>query len=382
MSKELLKKASELGLQSVALTPIFDAPELARDLDTWLAEGLQGEMLWMTRDPARRADPRKVLAGAKTLISCTLNYYTLHTQTNNARNGRISRYAWGDDYHDVFLPKLKQLAEWIVAENPDAECLAYVDTGPVMEKPWAVRAGLGWQGKHTNLIDSKRGSWFFIGEIITTASLGGTEWGPHFRQQAESRDISSSAHTEGDADKWGDSVTGPREAVVSTGSCGTCTRCIDACPTRAIMAPYKLDPRKCISYLTIEHKGSIPLEMRPLMGNHIYGCDICQDVCPWNRFATPTPEAAFEPRKGNLNPELMPLMYMSDDEFRARFKNSPIKRIKRARFLRNVAVALGNSKDPAAIPALQHAVEDPEPLIREHAEWALQQVLAANEKVR
>jgi len=368
MGNGLLKKASELGLQAVAVAPISDAPELARHLGTWLAEGCQGEMLWMARDPERRADPRRVLAGAKTLISCSLNYYTPHPQTDDPTHGRISRYAWGDDYHDVLLPKLKQLADWIIAENPDAECLAYVDTGPVMEKPWAARAGLGWQGKHTNVIDSKHGSWFFIGELLTTIPLSFSSG----EKVAEGRMRG----------EFTVNTPSPQPSPIGRGSCGTCTRCIDACPTRAITAPYQLDPRKCISYLTIEHKGSIPLEMRPLIGNHIYGCDICQDVCPWNRFATATPEAAFEPRKGNLNPELIPLMYMTDDEFRARFKKSPIKRIKRVHLLRNVAVALGNSKDPAVIPALQHGVQDPEPLIREHAEWALQQVLAANTKVR
>jgi epoxyqueuosine reductase len=347
MHNKLRQKASDLGLQAIALTPISDASALMRDLRRWLSDGCHGDMAWMARDPERRADPQRVLENARTLITCTFNYYTAYPQTDDPTHGRISRYAWGDDYHDVMLPRLKQLAEFLHAQNPSAESLCYVDTGPVMEKPWAARAGLGWQGKHTNLIDPKRGSWFFIGEIITTLNFP------------------------------------PQPSLEGRGgSCGTCTRCIDVCPTRAITAPYQVDARLCISYLTIEHKGSIPVALRPLMGNHIYGCDLCQDVCPWNRFATATPEPVFQPRQGNLNPELIPLLYMTDDEFRTRFKNSPIKRIKRARFLRNVAVALGNSKDPAAIPALQHAMNDPEPLIREHAEWALGQIATFSAKGR
>lgn len=334
---DILQKAHDLGFQSAGVVPV-DGATLQPKLEKWLSDGKHGEMAWMARDPARRADPRLVLENAKSLISCTLNYYTEHAQTDDPAHGRISRYAWGDDYHDIMLPKLEQLAEFLQTLNPTAESLCYVDTGPVMEKPWAERAGLGWQGKHTNLIDPKHGSWFFVGEIITTA------------------------------------VCHPSLSEGSKASCGTCARCIDVCPTRAITAPYQVDARLCISYLTIEHKGSIPEELRPLLGNHIYGCDLCQEVCPWNRFATSTPEAAFQPRQGNLNPELIPLLYMTDDEFRVRFKNSPIKRIKRARFLRNVAVALGNSKDPTAIPALQHACQDPDPLIREHAEWALCQI--------
>ncbi len=344
---QLMEKAHELGFQSLGIAPI-DGPTLLPQLESWLDAGRHGDMAWMARDPARRADPRKVLEGARSLVTCTLNYYTDHPQTNDPTRGRISRYALGDDYHDVMLPKLEQLAAFLKTLDPTAESRCYVDTGPVMEKPWAARAGVGWQGKHTNLIDPKRGSWFFVGEILTTT--------PFVLSLSKDKVVVRQAHHE------------------RLPTCGTCTRCIEICPTRAITAPYQVDARLCISYLTIEHKGSIPEELRPMLGNHIYGCDLCQDVCPWNRFATPTPEPAFQPRAGNLNPELIPLLYLTDDAFRARFKNSPIKRIKRARFLRNVAVALGNSKDPAAIPALQHACNDAEPLIREHAEWALRQI--------
>lgn len=336
MWKQVADFARGLGLQGCAAVAVGESPELRARLNQWLDTGCHGDMAWMAYDPDRRADPRRVLAGARTIISCTLNYYTPHAQTDDPARGRISRYAWGDDYHDVMLPKLKQLAAFLRALDPAAESLCYVDTGPVMEKPWAVRAGLGWQGKHTNLIHPEHGSWCFVGEMITTSGL---------RPQDDKR-----------------------------AGCGTCTRCIDICPTRAITKPYHLDARRCISYLTIEHKGPIPEELRSLLGNHIYGCDLCQEVCPWNRFATPTPEPVFQPRDGNLNPELIQLLAMTDEDFRTRFKNSPIKRIKRARFLRNVAVALGNSGDSAAIPALQQACTDPEPLVREHAEWALRQI--------
>ncbi len=336
---DLCTKARGLGFQDLGLATVEDRPRMRQDLSQWLAEGRHGDMTWMARDPVRRADPRRVLENARTLISCTLNYYTPHVQTDDPVRGRISRYAWGDDYHDVMLPRLKGLMEFLHAQDPSAESLCYVDTGAVMEKPWAALAGLGWQGKHTNLIHPKHGSWFFIGEVITTSAVG------------------PAATT-----------------VIGKDFCGKCTACINVCPTRAITAPYQLDSRRCISYLTIEHKGSIPEEMRPLIGNHIYGCDLCQDVCPWNRFATVTPEPAFQPRRGNLNPGLIPLLYMTDAQFRERFKDSPIQRITRARLLRNVAVALGNSKDRAAIPALQYAIQDGEPLIREHAEWALRQI--------
>lgn len=344
----LQTRAAELGLGPLGVTAIADVAPLQQALRAWLDAGCHGDMAWMARDPQRRADPQQIIPQAQALISCTLNYYTLQNPSEAPTQGRIARYARGDDYHAVFLEKLKQLMQFLHDQVPDTESVAYVDTGPVLEKPWAVRAGLGFQGKNTCLIDPKRGSWNFVGEIITSVPLM----------------VSLSNHVP---------ILRQAQAERKVG-CGTCTRCIEICPTRAITAPYQLDARKCISYLTIEHKGSIPLEMRPLMGNHIYGCDLCQDVCPWNRFATATPEPTLQPRAGNVNPELIPLMYMTDADFNARFKHSPIKRTKRRGFLRNVAVTLGNSKDPAAIPALQHALNDAEPLIREHAVWALAQI--------
>lgn len=330
--------ARHLGFATCGVTPIPAATPGAAQLDTWLSAGFHGAMAWMARNADRRADPRRILAAARSIISVTLNYYTPHAQTDDPLHGRISRYAWGDDYHDVMLPRLRQLLAWIQTQDASAEGVAYVDTGPVLEKPWAAHAGLGWQGKHTNLIDPQRGSWCFLGEILTTVAI---EPSPAPRRRA---------------------------------TCGTCTRCLDVCPTRAIVAPYQLDARRCISYLTIEHPGAIPLELRPLLGNHIYGCDLCQAVCPWNRFATLSPEPAFQPRPGTINPSLLDLMTLDDDGFRTRFRDSPIRRIKRRRLLRNVAVALGNSRDPRALPALERACHDPEPLIREHAAWAIGQI--------
>lgn len=265
------------------------------------------------------------------------------------------------------LPRLRQLLAWIQTQDPEAEGVAYVDTGPVMEKPWAAHAGLGWQGKHTNLIDPQRGSWLFVGEILTTVT--DIECAPTFPPpKNDGRPLPSVTGTK---DETAEAVSSHVLRPTSLGHCGTCTRCLDICPTRAIIAPYQLDARRCISYLTIEHPGSIPVELRPLLGNHIYGCDLCQAVCPWNRFATPTPEPAFQPRAANLNPTLLELLALTDETFRESFRDSPIKRIKRRRLLRNVAVALGNSRDPQALPALERALHDPEPLIREHATWAI-----------
>ncbi len=359
----LQRAALSLGFATIGVTPIaIDAAEefRARFL-AWLAFDRHGDMAWMARDPARRSDPHEILANARSVISVTMNYFTPHQKSADPRHGWISRYAWGDDYHDIMLPRLRELLAWIRTQDTTAEGVAYVDTGPVLEKPWAAAAGLGFQGKHTNLIDPHRGSWFFLGEIITTAVIG--------RQSpvaGNSKDGASMDNTSGAV-----AVTGDRRPATG---CGRCTKCIDVCPTHAITAPYQLDARRCISYLTIEHKTAIPRELRPLLGQHIYGCDLCQDVCPWNRFAIASPEPAFQPRDGALAPDLCALMYLTDEEFRARFRKSPIQRIKRRRLLRNVAVALGNSRDADSVPALTHGLRDTEPLIRAHAAWALGQI--------
>lgn len=336
---QLTAWARECGFAHVGWSRIDYSTAFQARFSDWIAQQPYGDMTWLARNAHRRLDPTLILPFARTIISVSYNYYTPARHTDDPRRGRISRYAWGDDYHEPLLARLKHLLHRVQMHNPTTSGVAYVDTGPVLEKPWAARAGLGWQGKHTNLIDPKRGSWLFLGEIITTAQI---------------------------------SPSTPPAA--STSSCGKCTKCIDICPTKAITAPYQLEPTRCISYLTIEHKGPIPEALRPLLGNHIYGCDLCQEVCPWNRFAKPTPDVAFHPRAGNLNPVLIELITMTTEEFRARFARSPIKRITRSRFLRNVAVALGNSGDRAALPALERARHDPDPLIREHVVWAIAQL--------
>jgi epoxyqueuosine reductase len=271
----------------------------------------------------------------RSIIVLGMNYYTSPAMPEASRGcGWMSRYAWGQDYHTVLSDKLKALVAFIQdREGADVQARWYVDTGPVLERELAWRAGLGWPGKNTNLINRQLGSWLFLGAILLDRELA--------------YDAPATAH------------------------CGTCTRCLVACPTGALVAPGVLDARRCISYLTIELRGPIPRELRPLMGTHIFGCDICQAVCPWNRKAPVSSEAAFLPRAGFAAPELMPLLRLSEGEFRVRFRGSPVTRAKRRGLLRNVAVALGNLRDLRALPALEAALHDAEPLIRGHAAWAL-----------
>ena len=308
--------------------------EYAQKFRQWLGRGYHGEMEYMKRREDERADPHRVLPGAKSVICLSHNYLTADkdmTFMENGKEGDVSLYALNEDYHDVLKPRLRSLEDKIRETYPTCETRSYGDTGPVLEKPLAQNAGLGWIGKHTNLITEGEGSWYFLSEILTTAELP----------------VSSPA----------------------TDRCGTCRSCIDVCPTGAIVAPYVLDSRRCISYLTIELKGVIPLEFRKDIGNRIYGCDDCQIVCPWNSFAQKTEEQAYMEGKGTRR--LIDLMAMDDEAFRQRFRRSPVWRLKRKRYLRNVAIALGNSGDPAAIPALTAALDDKEPLIRAHAVWAL-----------
>ena len=263
-----------------------------------------------------------------------LNYWQGNfRRSQTAATGRIARYAWGDDYHDVITAKLDKIDIYLREFGGEQKC--YVDTGPVLERDYAAQAGIGWHGKSTMLIDRHLGTWFFLAEILTTLELPADEPIPN--------------------------------------RCGTCERCITACPTGAITAPHRVDARRCISYLTIELKGAIPLDLRPLIGDRIFGCDDCLDACPWNRFAQESREAAFSARR-LTEMSLREYLELSDAEFRTLFKNSPIKRIKRRGFLRNVCVALGNAGDTSDIPALERAARDPEPLIAEHARWAIDQI--------
>ena len=297
-----------------------------------MAEGRLGEMAWLAREPERRTDPRVVLPGACSIIVVGLNYWQPQPKTR----GRIARYALGEDYHHILLEKLETLAAEITATGEKAKL--YVDTGPVLEKPLAERAGLGWQGKSTMLIHPKMGPWLLLGEIITTLEL--------------EPDAPQNDH------------------------CGSCSRCITACPTGAITAPYQLDARRCIAYLTIELKGSIPEEMRPLIGDRIYGCDECLEVCPWNRFAQTTREARFlaPPAEAEGRDQLHALLEITQAEFKRRFAKSPILRVKRRGLLRNVCVVLGNIGTAADLPALEKAALHEEPLVREHAAWAIRQI--------
>ena len=338
LTQMLKAEAQRLGFDLVGVAPAAPPPH-AEKLADWLAAGRAGEMVYLARNAVRRADPQEAVPGAQSIISCAVHYRSSEPDPelwNDPSRGQISRYAWGDDYHDILLPKLRQLQVWLEEHVGRAQIgRSYVDTGPVLERPVGVMAGLGFQGKNTLLIHPRQGSWFFLGEILVDVALEYDQPQP-------------------------------------IGGCGGCTRCLVACPTQAFVGPHVLDARRCISYLTIELKGPIPRELRPQMGNHIYGCDVCQEVCPWNvRWGQFTHEPQFAPQAGIIAPELLELIALDDEGFRTRFKGSPIKRTKRRGLLRNVAVALGNWGDPRAVPALAVALNDHEPLIRGHAAWAL-----------
>jgi epoxyqueuosine reductase len=320
---------------------------------SWLEHGYHGEMAYLARPDAtgKRADPSCILPDVRSLIVVGVNYYLPGPPPqlrDDPSRGIVASYARGSDYHDVLGPRLGQLAAFVQAEiGHPAIHRAYVDTGPILEREVAVRAGLGFVGRNTNLIRPRFGSWILLGELLVTLPLPSTA--PSFVGSPSTRPA----------------------------TCGRCTRCLDACPTGAFVSPYVLDARRCISYLTIELKGPIPRELRPHIGNRIFGCDVCQDVCPWNhRFATPTLEPAFQPRPASTAPSLLELMDLDDAGFQQRFRGSPVLRARRRGLLRNVAVALGNWADPAAVPALSRALCDAEPLIRGHAAWALGRIPA------
>jgi len=339
---QIHSKALDLGFDLAGTAPISPVPHVDAYRD-WIAQGYHGEMGYMARpDRAkRRENPDVILPGAKTIVCVGLNYYPGPLPDDLARDasrGLIANYAWGLDYHDLMQPRLEELAAFIRAETGgNGTTRAYVDTGPILERAHAAAAGLGFIGKNTCLIHPKMGSWLFLGEILADAELDPTQ-------------------------------------KKSNVDCGTCRRCLDACPTGALTAPYVLDARLCISYLTIELKGAIPRELRPLMGNRIYGCDACQQVCPWQRFASPTQERSFHTEElDHAAPPLAELIEMDEATFRQRYAGSPIARIGRGRLLRNTAVALGNWGDERAIKPLTKALRDADPLVRKHAAWALGQ---------
>ena len=337
LTEQIKAHAQRLGFELIGVTPAEESQTI-RLYEKWLENGYAGEMGYLENHRRLKRDPRHCLPEAKSVISLAINYYTLdpaQALVENPSRGQISRYAWGDDYHEIIRAKLRKLAAFIdETGGKKLKQKIYVDTGPIIEREYAQKAGIGWIGKNTNFINWQSGSWYFLAELLVSVELE-YDW------------------------------------QLPRGSCGTCTLCIEACPTDAIVAPNVLDSRLCISYLTIELKDSIPRELRPQMGNLIFGCDICQEVCPWNSMATPATEPGFHPREENIAPKLLSLIDMTQAEFSKRFKNSPIKRAKRRGFLRNVAVALGNWGNRRAVPALKRALDDDEALVRGHAAWAL-----------
>ncbi|MGB0434050.1 MAG: tRNA epoxyqueuosine(34) reductase QueG [bacterium] len=342
MSPKALKdairqKAGELGFELVGMVPV--QPSNTHEIyKAWLEKGYAGEMAYLERHLPLKQDPRNLLPEALSLVALAFNYYTGDHPESDGSKGKISRYAWSEDYHQIMHERLKQLSDFILVElGLGTKSRGLVDSGPILEREYAWRAGLGWFGKHSNLIHWKKGSWFFLTELLIDLPL--------------------------EADQ-------PFTRV----DCGTCTRCIEACPTEAIVADREVDSRLCISYLTIELKGSIPRNLRPKMGNWIFGCDICQEVCPWNGKAPLSMEKGFAAEDSARTPDLGKLMELNQSEFRKRFKNSPVLRTKRRGLLRNVAIALGNWGNPQAIPALEQGLLDQEPLIRSHSAWGLGQV--------
>ncbi len=331
--------ARELGFRSVGITDT-DLSEVEPQLAAWIDAGRHGEMEWMARHGSKRTRPAELEPGTIRVISVSMDYWPTDSAPakgvlRNPEQGYVSRYALGRDYHKVMRPRLQSLADRLRADAGAFGARAFVDSAPVMEKPLAQKAGLGTQGKHTCLIDRGAGSWFFLGELYTDLPL-------------------------------------PLDAPADDDVCGGCRACINACPTGAITGPYQLDARRCISYLTIELSGAIPEDLRPLIGNRVYGCDDCQLVCPWNRHATDAEERDFRVRNGLDEPELVELFSWSEQEFLDRLAGSPVRRIGYECWLRNVAVALGNAPTtPEVVAALRARAEYPSELVREHVRWAL-----------
>ena len=336
MKEAIRQKALELGFDGCRVTTAAP-PDHAEALTHWLQQGRHGTMGWLERNAFKRVGPQHVLPGAKSIITLATSYYRAEAEPSGApapAHGVIARYARHADYHDVLGPSLKALNDFVTElGEPGSRSLWYVDTGPLLERDLAQRAGLGFAGKHANLISRQLGNWIILSEIITTVELE------------------------------------PDPPEVNR--CGSCTRCLTACPTRAITAPFQVDARRCISYLTIELKGSIPEEFREAIGNRIYGCDDCLAACPWNRFARESRVMKEVARPDLDQPGLLDLLRLDNAGFKQRFAGTPLLRTKRRGVLRNVCVALGNVGDEQALPQLERAAQDPEPLIAEHAAWAI-----------
>ncbi len=307
LTEKIKAKAFEIGLHKIGIVPAERLRQEQNHLEEWLNKSFHAEMRWMEREPEKRSDPRILFPGARTMIVVALNYFTPHEHENSIEKGKVSRYAWGDDYHDVLKEKLHTLLSFIREEVPTASGKVCVDTAPIMDKAWAVRAGIGWLGKHSNVISKDFGSWFFIGEILLDIELS------YDSGQIEDH-------------------------------CGTCTACLDACPTEAIVAPYVVDSNRCISYATIELRTTkLPPQIVNNLDGWLYGCDICQDVCPWNRFEKPTDEARFQPRNENVSPALDEIIEMSEEEYIEKYRKSAMKRAKRSGLKRNAEAVKENN---------------------------------------
>jgi epoxyqueuosine reductase len=305
-TEKIKEKAFEIGFHKIGIARAERLAAETEYLNEWLEKDFHGEMRWLEREPEKRTDPKLIFPEAKSVVAVALNYYTPHAHEPDESKGKVSRYAWGDDYHDVVKDKLRALLAWIKSENAEVEGKICVDTAPIMDKAWAQRAGLGWIGKHSNLITKEYGSWVFLGEILLNLEL-------------------------------------EDDAQIEPDHCGSCTACLDACPTGAIVAPYRVDSRACLSYATIELRSpEIPAEIEKNLNGWLYGCDICQDVCPWNRFEKPTGETRFEPRAGNVSADLDEILNLSPEKYAERFRRSAMKRTKISGLQRN-ARALKNN---------------------------------------
>ena len=343
LKKSLIEKSKEFGFDVIKITKPNISKENKDYFDKFLFNNFHGEMDWLENKKERRKSPKKLWSDVESIIMLGVNYGPDHDPLDSIKlknTGNISVYAKGNDYHDIIKKNLKKLGRWFVQEIK-SEIKVFVDTAPVMEKPLAQKAGLGWQGKHTNLVSREFGSWLFLGSIYTNIIIDTDE---------EELD-----------------------------HCGNCTSCIDICPTQAFPEPYKLDARKCISYLTIEHKGPIPINLRSKIGNRIYGCDDCLAICPWNKFAKESNEMKFSSNHKKESFSLEKLSLLDDRNFRLMFSKSPIKRIGRDRFLRNVLIALGNSKSKSAAHYIKRNLGDKSPIVRGAAVWAINQILKGEE---
>jgi len=338
LKQQLIDVAHDMGFDLCRITRPDAIPQVPERLAAFLEQGFHGQMAWMAERTQWRGNPAALWPEARSIIMLGESYRPEHDPRdilNHPDKGAISVYAQNKDYHDSVKKRLKRLARWLI-EHAGGEVKVFVDTAPVAEKPLGQAAGLGWQGKHTNLVSRELGNWFFIGSVFTTLDL----------------------------------TADPPE----TDHCGSCRACLDACPTDAFPAPYQLDARRCISYLTIAHHGPVDPELRPKLGNRIYGCDDCLATCPWNKFAITAREIKYHARDDLLAPDLVALAQLDDAEFRAKFSGSPIKRIGRDRFVRNVLYALGNSGLPSALDTAKTLMHDPDATVRDAAEWAVQRL--------